>query len=83
MDESTGQTEWTSVIVTGEYQELHEPQFTDERNHARRLLEKRTQWWLNAVAARRPKVPDEKIAPIFFRIRISSISGLRGTSEGS
>jgi nitroimidazol reductase NimA-like FMN-containing flavoprotein (pyridoxamine 5'-phosphate oxidase superfamily) len=83
MDEATGQTEWASVIVTGEYQELHEPQFTDERDHARRLLEKRTQWWLNAVAARRPKVPDEKIAPIFFRIRISSVSGLRGTSEGS
>jgi uncharacterized protein len=83
MDEITGQSEWASVIVTGEYEELHEPQFTDERDHARRLLEKQGQWWLNALAARRTQLPDEKITPIFFRIRIGSITGLRGVSEGS
>jgi nitroimidazol reductase NimA-like FMN-containing flavoprotein (pyridoxamine 5'-phosphate oxidase superfamily) len=82
MDESTGQSAWASVIVTGEYQELREPQFTDERNHARRLMEQRKLWWLTALAERRTQVPDEKIAPIFFRIRIGSVSGLRGVSEG-
>jgi uncharacterized protein len=83
IDEITGQTEWVSVIATGEYQELHEPQFTDERDHARRLLEKRSRWWLNALAGRRPQLPDEKITPVFFRIQIGSVTGLRGASEGS
>jgi nitroimidazol reductase NimA-like FMN-containing flavoprotein (pyridoxamine 5'-phosphate oxidase superfamily) len=83
IDELTGQSEWASVIATGEYQELHEPQFTDERDHARRLLEKRNLWWLNALAERRTELPDEKIKPIFFRIRIGAVSGLRGKTEGS
>ncbi len=83
IDELAGQSEWASVIATGEYQELHEPQFTDERDHARRLLEKRNLWWLNALAERRNELPDEKIKPIFFRIRITSLSGLRGVTEGS
>lgn len=83
IDELAGQSEWASVIATGEYQELPEPQFTDERDHARRLLEKRNLWWLNALAERRTELPDEKIKPIFFRIRITSLSGLRGVTEGS
>jgi nitroimidazol reductase NimA-like FMN-containing flavoprotein (pyridoxamine 5'-phosphate oxidase superfamily) len=83
IDEISGQSEWASVVANGEYQELHEPQFTDERDHARRLIEKRSRWWLNALAERRNQLPDEKITPIFFRIRITSVSGLRGKSEGA
>ncbi|HEV2728493.1 MAG TPA: pyridoxamine 5'-phosphate oxidase family protein [Terriglobales bacterium] len=80
IDETSGQ-DWASVIANGEYQELPEPQFTDERNHARKLLQKRHHWWLNAFAERRLRLRDEEIAPLFFRIHISSVTGLRGTSE--
>ncbi len=80
-DESKAQSEWISVIANGEFQELPEPQFTDERAHARKLLEKRHQWWLNAMAERRNQLSDQEIAPIFFRIRISSVTGLRGSGE--
>ena len=83
IDEMTGPSEWASVVANGEYQELHEPQFADERDHARRLLEKRSRWWLNALAERRNQLPDEKITPFFFRIRINSLSGLRGKSESA
>jgi len=78
VDEITSQSDWVSVIVNGNYQELVEPQYTDERNHARRLLEKRHQWWLNAFAERRSQLQDEEIGPIFIRILIASVTGLQG-----
>jgi uncharacterized protein len=82
VDELKGQSDWASVIVNGEYQELEEPRYTDERNHARQLMEKRHHWWLNAMAERRIQLRDQEIAPLFFRIRVESITGLRATSEG-
>jgi len=39
-----------SVIVNGRYEELPESQYVAEREHARELLEKRSQWWLNTLA---------------------------------
>lgn len=82
VDEVRGQSDWASVIANGEYQELPEPQFEDERNHARKLMQQRHHWWLNAMAERRIRLRDEEIKPLFFRIRISSLSGLRATPEG-
>ena len=81
-DSITGQSDWVSVIANGEYQELDEPRYTDERAHARRLLEKRHNWWLNALAERRTQLRDQDILPIFFRVKIASVTGLRGISEG-
>ena len=81
VDELRGQSDWVSVIANGEYQELPEPQFEDERNHARKLLQQRNQWWLNAVAERRIRLRDEEIKPLFFRIRISTVTGLRASES--
>ena len=81
VDETKGQSEWVSVIANGEYEELPDPQRADERDHARRLMEKRHLWWLNAMAERRIQMRDQDITPVFFRIRVSSMTGLRGTSE--
>jgi len=81
IDEINGRSAWVSVLANGRYQELEEPRFTDERNHARKLLEKQHHWWLNALAERRTQLPDQAITPIFFRMQIDSISGLRGVSE--
>jgi len=81
VDEVRGQSDWVSVIANGEYQELPEPQFEDERNRARKLLQQRHHWWLNAMAERRIRLRDEEIKPMFFRIRISSVTGLKATSE--
>ncbi len=80
-DEIAGPSDWASVIAYGEYEELDEPRRTDERDHARRLMEKRHHWWLNALAARRIQLRDQDISPIFFRIRISSVTGLRSLAE--
>ena len=73
--------EWISVIVNGEYEELPEPQYAAERKHASSLLAKRYHWWLNALGERQMRVGDKSIEPLFFRIRIHSMSGLRATDE--
>jgi hypothetical protein len=77
IDEVKSQTEWVSVLATGRFEELPEPQFEMERAHARELLQKRHHWWLNALAERRKSEPDESITPLFFRIHIGSVTGLR------
>jgi len=82
-DEMKSQSDWVSVIANGEYQELPEPQFEDERAHARTLLQKRDHWWLNAMAERRIRSRDEEIESLFFRIRISSVTGIRAVAEAS
>ena len=80
-DEIAGQSEWVSVVATGRYQELPEPQFTAEREHARTLLEKRSRWWQIALGQRQLRVGDHLIAPLFFRIHVDSLTGLRATGE--
>lgn len=78
IDEIASESQWRSVIATGRYQELPEPKYTLERAHARELLEKQYQWWLNALAERHEKsTKDLLIEPVFFRVEIDSMTGLR------
>jgi nitroimidazol reductase NimA-like FMN-containing flavoprotein (pyridoxamine 5'-phosphate oxidase superfamily) len=82
IDEIAGESEWASVVVNGQYQELPEPRFADERAHARKLLEKRYRWWQNALGERQLKSGTELIEPTFFRIHVTSMSGLRSEGKG-
>lgn len=77
VDEIASQSQWISVIADGRYQELPEPQYTAERDHARTLLEKRCRWWQNALGERQLRLGDHSITPLFFRIHIDSMTGLR------
>jgi hypothetical protein len=81
VDDLKGRSDWVSVIAKGRYEELDEPRFADERNHARKLLEKHHHWWINALAERRTQLSDQEIKPIFFRVKIDTLTGLRGVSE--
>ena len=80
-DQAQDQSEWISVIINGEYEELPGPQYAAERKHASLLLAKRTHWWLNALGERQMRVGDKSIEPLFFRIRIESMTGLRATEQ--
>jgi len=80
-DQIENQGEWISVVVNGEYEELPEPQYSAERKLASSLLAKRYHWWLNALGERQMKVGDKSIEPLFFRIRIQTMSGLHATDE--
>jgi len=83
VDEIPSESQWTSVIAIGHYQELAEPRYTAEKAHARELLEKYSRWWLTALAVRREKsTRDLSIEPIFFRIEIDSVTGLQALPEG-
>jgi uncharacterized protein len=73
--------EWVSVIVNGRYEELTEPRYTAERKHANALLAQRYDWWLNALAHRRMTLGDSSIEPLFFRIHIDSMTGLRAIEK--
>ena len=83
IDEIANESNWVSVIVNGHYEELPEPQFTDERARARKLLGKRSLWWQNALGERQVKLGDALIAPMFFRIHVDSMTGLRAVSKGT
>ena len=82
IDEIADRSNWTSVVVNGAYLELREPQYTAEKAHAREQLTKYSEWWLTPLAERRERGSDLSIEPVFFRIDVASISGLRGISEG-
>jgi uncharacterized protein len=80
VDEIQSHEQWVSVVVNGQYQELQEPQFSVEREHAKKLLEKRHRWWQAAMAERQMTAGDHLIDPLFFRVRIDSITGLRSAA---
>jgi len=82
-DEITNQSQWRSVIASGRYQELSQPQYTAEREHARTLLEERFRWWQNAFAERQLRLGNHLITSLFFRIHVDSMTGLLAISESA
>src|ERR1022692_4588864 len=77
VDEIGSRSNWFSVVVTGTYLELREPQYNAQREPARELLGQHTHWWLTPLAERRNQSSDQAIEPVFFSIDIKSTSGLR------
>ena len=80
-DEIGNRSNWLSVIVTGTYLELREPPYTAQREHALQQLAQYSEWWRNPLAERRELTSDLSIEPVFFRIDIGSMTGLRGIPE--
>ena len=80
-DEIGTHSNWTSVVVNGTYLELREPQYTAEKERARVRLEESSGWWRTPLAERREGTSDLSIQPVFFRIDIASMSGLRAIPE--
>ncbi len=48
-----------------------------------KVLEKRIRWWEPALAERQLKAGEDIIEPLFFRIHIESVSGLRASNESN
>ena len=81
-DEIGDSANWASVIVTGTYLELSEPQYhTAQRERARELLAQRPEWWRIPLSEARDRTLVSSIETVFFRIDIKSISGLRAVPE--
>jgi uncharacterized protein len=81
VDEIGNRSNWLSVIVTGKFVELRQPQYAAEGEHAREQLAQYSQYWQNPLAERREQTNDLSIEPVFVRIDIESMSGLRAVPE--
>jgi uncharacterized protein len=81
VDEIVSRSNWTSVVVAGNYSELREPQYAAEQQHAIELLGQYSGWWQAPLAERREHTSDTSIETVFFRIDIESMSGLRAVPE--
>ena len=79
-DEVGNRSNWDSVIVTGTYVELREPQYAAQRQHAIERLGEFSQWWKTPLAQRREGTSDLAIETVFFRIDVSEMTGLRTIS---
>lgn len=83
-DDIKNQFEWTSLVIFGRFEELPETsEFESARIRAYELLSRHAMWWQPAFAAgaHRRQITDDK--PIYFRIRIETISGHRAVSDES
>jgi nitroimidazol reductase NimA-like FMN-containing flavoprotein (pyridoxamine 5'-phosphate oxidase superfamily) len=77
VDEIGNRWKWLSVIVTGTYLELREPQYTAQREHALEQLGQYSQYWKIPLVERRDQPSNPSIELVFFRIDIGSMSGIR------
>ena len=80
-DEIGNRSSWSSVVVNGKYLELRGPEYSSQKEHARELLGEDSEWWKTPLEERRSESSDLTIEPIFFRIDIESMSGLRALPE--
>lgn len=81
VDEIGNRFHWSSVVLTGTYLELREPQYTAQKEYAREKLADHANWWQTPMAQRRESSLDIAIEPVFFRIDVESVSGLRSMPE--
>jgi uncharacterized protein len=80
-DDTPSPSNWISLVVDGTYTELREPQYSAEKQRAKERLSQSSEWWVSPLAQRREHTSDISIEPVFFRIDIQSMSGLRGVPE--
>jgi uncharacterized protein len=82
VEDLVGPQEWTTVVVSGRYEELpNTPEYEKQRKRAHALLEKRPTWWepgyVKTVLNEQPR----PMEPLYFRIHIDEISGRRAVPE--
>ena len=79
VDEIVDKDRWISVLVIGQYQELHADAATEPRRRAETLLQQRRDWWLPGAAETPAGASGE---PVFFRIAMDTITGRRASRPG-
>lgn len=78
VDSIKQQNDWTTIVILGQYEELPSTkEFAAERTYAYELLSRRPSWWQPAYVAGTHRTPSENAEPIYFRIRISQMTGHR------
>ncbi len=81
-DEIVSEDSWTSVLVSGRYEELPDcPRNAAQRLHAHTLLEKRNLWWRLAIATSQTRDEPLQPIPIFYCIHIDAMTGHRTSTN--
>ncbi|AWC20804.1 putative flavin-nucleotide-binding protein [Aminobacter sp. MSH1] len=76
VDEFSANREWRSVIVYGVYEEMPDtPQWQRNRSHALSSLQQHANWWEPGDLKPASAPPATAVLPVFFRIRIESLTG--------
>lgn len=82
VDNVSTHNDWMSIIAFGRYQELPDtPEFEGIRLHALELLQKRAMWWQPATIALPHHDESPAITPVFYRIRLESVTGHRAMPD--
>jgi hypothetical protein len=80
VDERSSHDRWVSIVVLGRYEELAGTAEGERaRAHALELLQRREGWWQPASVSRPGR---EQRAPIFYRIHVTQMTGLRAEPDG-
>ena len=78
VDERTAHDEWQSIVVFGHYEELPDlPEYEAARVKAHELLGKHAMWWEPAYVGAMHRALPHSDTPIFYRIKIDSMTGHR------
>jgi len=80
IDERITHDQWMSVVVTGRYEELPDrPAYESARRHAYKLLQRQPMWWEPAAIPAIHHNQETTFVPVYYRILIDQISGMRAT----
>jgi nitroimidazol reductase NimA-like FMN-containing flavoprotein (pyridoxamine 5'-phosphate oxidase superfamily) len=80
VDEIADRDHWTTVVVFGRYEEIHDsPADVEARQRAQTLFQRRREWWLPGAA----KVENlQHHAMVVYRIQILRMTGRRAGPQG-
>jgi nitroimidazol reductase NimA-like FMN-containing flavoprotein (pyridoxamine 5'-phosphate oxidase superfamily) len=82
VDETTNESQWTSIVALGRYEELlDEPEYEQARTRAHSFLQKRATWWEPAYISKEHQDQPHSLTPIFYRIRVNQITGHRANTD--
>jgi nitroimidazol reductase NimA-like FMN-containing flavoprotein (pyridoxamine 5'-phosphate oxidase superfamily) len=81
-DEVHAHNQWASVVVLGRFEELPDtPEYSEVRNQAQSVLEKRSMWWQTGYAASQSRRGPKPAAPVFYCIHIEQLNGHKATPD--
>jgi uncharacterized protein len=82
-DEIPNETEWSSVVVQGRYEEFSDtPEYAEARRDAQSKLEKiRSFWWKTGLSVAQARWRFDRDITVFFCIHVDEITGRRASHD--
>jgi uncharacterized protein len=76
-EEVRGDSGWSSVVVSGHYEEFPDtPEYAERRREAQSSLEKvRPLWWKTGLAAAQTRTRFDRDVSLFFCVHVDEITG--------